>query len=77
VRQALDLLGRPEVVNYTDIADAFVPKDECGESCHPVGFEKYLALGTDITCDCVLRHVLQECGYTESDVKHGEYVRTP
>jgi hypothetical protein len=84
VQKALDMLGHPEVVDYVDIADAFTPKirdepnpDIRGEPIHTEGHLKYLALGTDITCDCVLRRVLQQCGYTESDLKGGEYVRTP
>jgi hypothetical protein len=76
VRKALNLLGRPDVVDYVDIADALTPKIG-GEPCHTEGYLKYLALGTDITCDCVLRRVLQQCGYAESDPKNGEYVRTP
>jgi hypothetical protein len=62
VKEVLDLLGRPDVVAYTDIADAFVPKNEHGEPCHTMGYQDYLDLGTDITCNCVMRIVLRECG---------------
>jgi hypothetical protein len=54
VREALDLLGRPDIVDYTGIADAFTRKNEGGEPCHTEGFQQYLDLGTDITCLCVL-----------------------
>jgi hypothetical protein len=63
VRQALDLLGHPAVVAYADIADAFTLKGEDGEPYHEMGHHGYLDLGTDITCDCVLRAIMRECGY--------------
>jgi hypothetical protein len=63
VQEALDLLSRPEVVDYADIADAFTPKDEHGEPCHTEGHQAYLDIGTDITCNCVLCAVMRECGY--------------
>ena len=75
VRKALDRLGRPEVVDYVDIVDAFTPTAASGNPWHKDGFLKYLDLGTDITCGCVLRRVLAQCGYTESDLKDGKYVR--
>jgi hypothetical protein len=73
VREALDLLGRPDSVEYTDFADAFTPKNESGEPCHIEGSQQYLDLGTDITCDCVLRSILQQLGYAEGEA--GKYVR--
>jgi hypothetical protein len=73
VREALDLLGR-DIVDYPDIADAFTRKNESGEPCHTEGFQQYLDLGTDITCDCVLRSILRTCGYTYTSVL-GQYVR--
>jgi hypothetical protein len=71
VQKALDLLGRPEVVNYVDVVDAFTRKIG-GEPCHTEGHLKYLALGTDITCDCVLRVAMRACGYADIG---GQYVR--
>ena len=65
VRKAIERLGHPCTVTYVDIADAFTPKKENGEPCHIDGYEEYLSLGTDITCDCVLQFVLQHCGYTD------------
>jgi hypothetical protein len=74
VREAIDLLGRPDIVEYTDIADAFTRKNESGEPCHNEGFQQYLDLDTDITCDCVLRSILRTCGYTYTSGL-GKYVR--
>jgi hypothetical protein len=73
VREALDRLGNPDSVDYTDVVDAFTLKNESGEPCHTIGYEGYLNLGTDITCDCVLRFVLRKCGYTDIG-EPGKYV---
>jgi hypothetical protein len=70
LRQALELLGHPEVVTYVDIADALTPKDEHGKPIHEEGHLKYLAAGTDITCPCVLCAAMRECGYADIG---GEY----
>jgi hypothetical protein len=64
-RKAIERLGHPCTVSYVDLADAFTPKKENGEPCHIDGYEEYLSLGTDITCDCVLQFVLRHCGYTD------------
>jgi hypothetical protein len=65
VREALDFLGRPYAITYSDIADAFVGKDKNGEPHHGDGFQEYLKLNTDLTCNCVLGFVLRQCGYTD------------
>jgi hypothetical protein len=75
VREALERLGRPEIVDYVDIVDAFTPTAVSGNPWHKDGYLKYLALGTDITCGCILRRVLQQFGYTESELNDGKYVR--
>jgi hypothetical protein len=73
LRDVLDLLGRPDKVDYTDIVDAHTPKNESGVPCHTEGFQQYLDLGTDVTCLCVLRSILQQLGYAEGE--SGNYVR--
>jgi hypothetical protein len=82
VRQALAVLGHPAIVDYVDVADAITPRienapylDVHGVAIRTDGHHKYLALGTDITCDCVLTAVLARCGYVESDLQCGKYVR--
>jgi hypothetical protein len=62
-RKAIDLLGHPGAVSYVDLADAFTPRAEDGEPIHEDGHHEYVKLGCDISCDCVLRFVLQCCGY--------------
>jgi hypothetical protein len=87
VREALDLLGRPYTVTYTDIVDAFTVKNESGarrtvvpfthlrrrRDWYTKRFQEYLDVGCDVTCDCVMRFVLQKCGYVAA--ASGEYVR--
>jgi hypothetical protein len=87
VREALDLLCRPDIVTYTDIVDAFTVKNASGgrrtvvpfthsrrrRDWYTKRFQEYLDVGCDITCDCVLRSVLQKCGYVAGE--SGEYVR--
>jgi hypothetical protein len=48
---------------------------EDGEPEHTNGFETFLEAGVDITCDCVFRDALRECGYALDT--HGNYVRRP
>jgi hypothetical protein len=64
-RKAIERLGHPNRVTYADLADAFTPKMENGEPCHEDGHHEYLKFGTDLTCDCVLQFVLQQCGYAD------------
>jgi hypothetical protein len=72
-REALTRLGRPAVVDYVDIVDAFTLKDENGEPAHTLGLHTFLAVGTDPSCLCVLRAILQQLGYVAGE--SGEYVR--
>jgi hypothetical protein len=65
VRKAIERLGRPRDITYVDLADAFTPRGEDGEPVHEDGHHEYLQFGTDITCDSVLRFVLQCCGYED------------
>jgi hypothetical protein len=76
VREALERIGRPDSVDYTDVVDAFTLKNESGEPCHTMGYEGYLNLGTDLTCACVFRSALRACGYVDIDAL-GRYMRLP
>jgi hypothetical protein len=62
-RKAIERLGHPRDLTYVDLADAFTPRAEDGEPIHEDGHHEYLKFGTDITCDCILSFVLQQCGY--------------
>src|SRR5215831_13056626 len=59
-RKAIERLGHPRRITYVDLADAFTPKMAGGEPYHEDGHHENLKCGTDITCDCVLRFVLQQ-----------------
>jgi hypothetical protein len=74
-----DRLGRPDFVSYTDIADAFTPKNENGEPEHTLGYLTFLEAGADIPIGifAVLHfassgwvHVLR--GRVENDQQHVE-----
>jgi hypothetical protein len=73
LRQALDLLGHPHRVGYIDLCDAYTPKID-GEPAHEDGHLKYLAVGFDVTCPCVVRTVMASFGYAPDT--NGWYPRT-
>jgi hypothetical protein len=77
IHEAIDRLGRPPVVDYVDIADAFTPKMADGEPEHTYGHEIFSKAGADITCLCLLEDVLLECGYVPAPHEtHGhKYIR--
>jgi hypothetical protein len=74
VRKALDLLERPPVVGYVDIVDAHTAKLPSGEPCHTEGLQKYLELGCDVSCRCVLTTIMRQLGYALV-VDSGDYAR--